>query len=440
MPILVGVLSIILYTLFAYYLERTEVFKMLLLYGLLFFCFLKLYQTSKYNFKYAIGIGIVFRLIFIAAIPNLSQDFYRFIWDGRMIFEGLNPYLFTPESFISSGKFPVAQAQELYNGMGQLNASHYTNYPPLNQLCFTIAAYLSNTNILGAAIVLRSILLLADIGIVYFGQKLLKKLNLSKSLIFLYFLNPFIIIELSGNLHFEGLMLFFLVWALYLLHKRKLIYGAFIFACSIAVKLIPLIFLPLFFKYFKWRKSILFYAFVGMFCILMFLPFYSPQFIDNYSQTVALWFQNFEFNASIYYILRAIGYSITGYNEIAIIGKLLAITTFVFVIFMSLWRKNQSTNQVITNMLLVLTFYLFTTTTVHPWYVSSLVLLCVFTPFRYPLAWSFMVVLSYFAYITSDHNENLWLIGLEYIVVYSLCVIELYKNWSPQNDDQLINS
>lgn len=428
----------VFYALFAYNLERTEVVKLLVLYTLLFICFGKLYQTSKYNFKYTIGIGIVFRLLLIVATPNLSQDFYRFLWDGRMIFEGFNPYLFTPESFISAGQFPVSQAQELYNGMGPLNASHYTNYPPLNQLCFTIAAMLSNNSILGAAVVLRCILIFADIGILHFGQNLLKQLNLSKSLIFLYFLNPFIIIELTGNLHFEGLMLFFLVWGLTLINKGKWIYGALIFACSIAVKLIPLIFLPLLFKYFKWQKSIAFYILTGVFCALMFLPFYSTQFIDNYSQTVALWFQNFEFNASIYYVLRAIGYCISGYNEIAFIGKLLAIITFGFVIIISLWRKNKTTKQLITNMLMVLTFYLFTTTTVHPWYISSLVLLCVFTPFRYPLAWSFMVILSYFTYLTVNHSENLWLIGLEYLVVYSLCIVELYKNWSPQSDDQLI--
>ena len=56
-----------------------------------------------------------------------------------MILEGLNPYLYTPESFILSGEYPVSQAQELYNGMGTLNGSHFTNYPPINQLCFLIA-------------------------------------------------------------------------------------------------------------------------------------------------------------------------------------------------------------------------------------------------------------------------------------------------------------
>ena len=88
-------------------------------------------------------LAFAFRAVFILAIPNLSQDFYRFIWDGRMILEGINPYLNTVESFISRGVFPVSQAQELYDGMGTLNASHFTNYPPIKQLCFVLAGLVS---------------------------------------------------------------------------------------------------------------------------------------------------------------------------------------------------------------------------------------------------------------------------------------------------------
>jgi hypothetical protein len=104
------------------------------------------------------------------AIPNLSQDFYRFIWDGRMILEGFNPYLYTPESFFVNGEFPIAQAQELYVGMGSLSASHYTNYPPLNQLCFVIAGLFASKSILGSAVALRLIIIAADFGTLHFGK------------------------------------------------------------------------------------------------------------------------------------------------------------------------------------------------------------------------------------------------------------------------------
>ena len=80
--------------------------------------FYKLVQLLKNHMSFLTWLAFIFRAIFILSIPNLSQDFYRFIWDGRMILEGFNPYLFTVESFISKNEFPVEQAQELFTGMG----------------------------------------------------------------------------------------------------------------------------------------------------------------------------------------------------------------------------------------------------------------------------------------------------------------------------------
>ena len=257
-PILLVVLSFLLYFYFTYDLLRTDYIKLIMLYSGLFFLFYKLVQLLKNHITFLTWLAFIFRAIFILAIPNLSQDFYRFIWDGRMILEGFNPYLFSVESFISKSEFPVAQAQELYTGMGMLNASHFTNYPPLNQLCFVIAGLFAGKSLLGSVIVMRLIIIAADFGTLYFGKKLLKELNIPVYNIFWYILNPFIIIELTGNLHFEGVMIFFLVWSLYLLHIGKWQLSAVILALSVSVKLIPLIFLPLFFQKLNWKKVSLF--------------------------------------------------------------------------------------------------------------------------------------------------------------------------------------
>ena len=96
-------------------------------------------KSKPLNFKYLAGISILFRLVILFQIPNLSQDFYRFIWDGRMILEGLNPYLSLPETYIQQGLNPISEALTLYEGMGTLNGSHFTNYPPLHQIGFLIA-------------------------------------------------------------------------------------------------------------------------------------------------------------------------------------------------------------------------------------------------------------------------------------------------------------
>tara|TARA_R110002049_G_scaffold13390_1_gene58160 strand:- start:732 stop:2276 length:1545 start_codon:yes stop_codon:yes gene_type:complete len=492
-PLLMVLASVLFYIAFAYDLLRTDYVKLIMLYGALFFLFYKLIHLFKNSITFLTYIAFGFRAVFILAIPNLSQDFYRFIWDGRMILEGFNPYLYTVQSFISKSEFPVAYAQELYAGMGSLNASHFTNYPPINQLCFVIANLFPGKSMLSSVVGLRLIIIAADFGTLYFGKKLLEKLKIPVYNIFWYILNPFIIIELTGNLHFEGVMIFFLIWSLYLLYIGKWQWAAMVFALSISVKLVPLIFLPLFYQWFvfgksfrnintllksprgdnydvsangvkgsvsnneiafpkkywdklsltprndnfkKWvpafagmTKLIGFYSIVIITTVLLFLPFYSSEFINNYTETVALWFQNFEFNASLYYVAREIGYWFRGYNEIAIIGKITPILVLIFVLILTFFRKNKNLSQLITAMLLVLSFYYFTATTVHPWYIATLLILSVFTKYKFPLVWSFVIILSYLAYINinkADKSENLWIIAVEYAIVYGVFIWEIF--------------
>ncbi|APG65344.1 mannosyltransferase [Tenacibaculum todarodis] len=451
--ILLSISSTILYFFFAYFLERTQFNTLVITWFFLFVCFYLLMKTEQLSFKYLAGIAIIFRLIFLFATPNLSQDFYRFIWDGRMLLEGFNPYLYLPETFIQQRSFPIPEAQELYNGMGELNGSHYTNYPPLNQLSFFIAALFAGKSIFWSAVVLRLQIIIADIGILYFGSKLLKNLNLNPKKIFWYILNPFVIIELTGNLHFEPVMLFFLIWSLYKLQQQKWIFAGILLACSVTVKLIPLLFLPLFFQWFtstslsnlkkstqklKWIPSFAgmtklfgFYAIVIITSLLLFLPFYSLELIENYMNSVGLWFKNFEFNASIYYVFREIGYLFRGYNEIAFIGKALPILTILFLVYLSLFRRNNSFKDLITTLLFGLSFYYFTTTTMHPWYLATLILLSLFTKYKFPIVWSLVVILSYQAYANIPWKENLWFVAIEYSIVYGFLIWEL-KGFKPK--------
>lgn len=433
--LLLVAITVFLYFFFGYTLERTQFLKFLGIYTVLFSTYFYFIKKNYNNVQFLLGISILFRLVFIFSTPNLSQDFYRFIWDGRMVLEGLNPYLSLPEIVVNQLSFPINQALDLYAGMGELNGSHYTNYPPINQLCFLIAAVFANKSIIGSVVVLRLLIIFADVGIFYFGKKILEHLKMPVHTIFWYLLNPFIIIEMTGNLHFEPVMLFFLVWAIYLLFKNKWVWAAVLIACSIAVKLIPFLFLPLFFQWFVKRnaslkkgflKLIAFYAIVIGITTLLFLPFYSNELIENYSKSVGLWFRTFEFNASFYYIFREIGYLFRGYNEIEIIGKIIPVLTILFVGYITFFRKNATPKQLITALLFGLSFYYFTTTTMHPWYLATLLLLSIFTKYRFPIVWSFVIILSYAAYSNEIYKENLLLIGIEYILVYGFLIWEIF--------------
>ncbi|CAA0153707.1 mannosyltransferase [Tenacibaculum maritimum] len=445
-PIALLFFSCLLYFLVGYTIERTQFNYLIFLWGALFCCFYYLINNKQVSFLSLAIASVLFRMIFLISMPNLSQDFYRFIWDGRMLYEGLNPYLYLPETFIKEQNYPIHQALELYNGMGPLNGSHYTNYPPLNQLCFLIAAIFGNHSILGSVITMRAIIILADIGIMYIGKQLLEKLHLPIKNIFWYALNPFIIIELTGNLHFEPVMLFFLILSIYKLYQGKWGLAGMLLACSVSIKLIPLLFLPLFYQWFlnpvnKSKKTtalsklqqtpynlinlLLFYSIVIVVTIAFFLPFYSSQLVENYSNSVGLWFRNFEFNASGYYIAREIGFLFRGYNEIAIIGKIIPILAILFILGITFFKKNITIQQLIVGMLFSLSFYYFVSTTVHPWYLATLIILAVFTQYRFPIIWSLVIILTYQAYSNIPWKENLWFVFIEYSILYAFLLKEL---------------
>ena len=429
-PILLALVSLAFYYSFAHHLVRTDFIKLITLFTALFFLCLRIIRFEKWNLKFLLVIGIIFRMVFLTVEPNLSQDFYRFIWDGHLVANLANPYVAVPDFLIGQRDLIIPNAQTLYNGMGELSAKHFSNYPPLNQLFFSLAALIGGKSTLGSVIVMRVFIVLSDIGIVYFGRKLLKNLNLSPHLIFWYFLNPLVIIELTGNLHFEGVMLFFFVWSLYLLSVKRWLLAAIPYALSICVKLVPLIFLPLFIKHLGIKKNAIFDLVILTICILFFIPFYTPEFFANYSKTVGLWFSNFEFNAGLYNAVKQIALQFDGKPWLLIktYGTITKIVVVLAVLVLTFFRKNEKLSVLASSMLWALTLYYLITPTVHPWYIIFLVVLGIFADYRFTIIWSAAATLSYFAYSHPEFKENLWLLTVEYIAVYVFIVYEIINS------------
>ena len=432
---------IALYIEFAYFLERSDFLKLFLIWTLLSTVTYIVVEKCKPTFIVLVIISLLLRLLFIKATPNLSQDFYRFIWDGRMLWAGYNPYLTLPQTWIENGNAPILEAESLYRGMGPMNASHFTNYPPISQLIYWISAWIDKANLVNAMIAIRSVLIITDLAIIYIGSKLLKILQLPARRIFWYILNPFIIIELTGNLHFEGVMVFFLLTGLFYLHKKQWMIAGICMGLSISVKLIPLLLLPVFIQYLTKNKYVLnkfrdnqfkfpflFYLSTIITVTLSFLPFLSVQFLQNFSQTINLWFQSFEFNASIYYIFRWIGYQVKGWNIIATLGPVLSICGILSILLISFLKNNLKSNDLITGLLFSICIYYLFATTVHPWYLTIPLVLSIFTRYRFVQVWCFVIVLSYTAYIYPTYQENLLMVCFEYVIVALVLISELYPN------------
>ena len=430
-PILMVLGSMAFYYIFGYQLVREDFIRLITLVAALFFFLFKLMQLERWNFTFLLVAGITFRALFLFSTPNLSQDFYRFIWDGQLILNGVNPYLFTPNELLSQLDASFPNKELLHQSMGSLSAKHYSNYPPLNQLLFTVAAFLGFGSIKGGIVSLRLLIIMADVGVLWFGKKILQQNNLSPHLIFWYFLNPLIIIELTGNLHFEGVMFFLFITSIYLLQKQQPIFAGLIYAMAILLKLVPLLFLPLFLPFLGLKKSAVFYASIAVSCVLLFLPFYTEDFAANYSKTIALWFSNFEFNASIY---NAAEYVATTYFDakpwlfIKTYGKIIPLLTIGIALGLLIFKRMKSIGGLLTGMLILMTGYYFITSTVHPWYLVFPIGLCLFTTYRFPLLWSATVFLSYYTYSQPDFKEYLPLLVVEYILVFGYMTYEILKN------------
>lgn len=178
--------SYVLYSLFLYaytacFLERTDFLALLFSFGLLFLFTYKIIQTEKNNFNLLILISVLFRLLFILSLPNLSQDFYRFIWDGRIILLGLNPFTNLPNDLILDPNFTRSQAHELVGAMGNLSASHFSNYPPVNQLFFVVAGFFSNYSILGGVNSFENNHHCSRFWNFVFWQQIIKKVRIRKT-------------------------------------------------------------------------------------------------------------------------------------------------------------------------------------------------------------------------------------------------------------------
>ncbi|MBD98713.1 MAG: glycosyltransferase ArnT-like protein [Verrucomicrobia bacterium] len=421
--VLLSLLSAAAYYAIGYEIDRSNSVALVGTFCLLFILyFFFISKTKKKDFSFLIGWSIVFRLLFLASIPLLSDDFFRFIWDGHLVNEGSSPF----------AKIPLEVQQHLPNKKllleGMNSPNYYSVYPPIAQYVFAISTALFPKSLMANIIGMRSVLILAEIGTLALLPRLLSLLHLPKSKTLLYALNPLVIVEISGNLHFEGLMIFFLMLAILMLKLDRLGLAVIAWTMSAATKLIPLLFLPSLLSMMPLRRTLVFYVLFGIGFSFLWFPFVNLNLLYNYYESIQLYHATFEFNASIYYLIRWVGFQFVGYNIIATAGSLLskiALIGMALILLIPLLRKQFNPY---TALLLSITFYYALALIVHPWYLCLLVFLSIFTRFHFAYVWSFLILFSYIAYNNVNYEENFLLIGIEYLLTFGILAFELYRN------------
>ncbi len=366
--------------------------------------------------QWLIVAGIVVRLGSIIFFPQLSDDIFRFIWDGRLSHNGLQPYAYLPVDIVN--QLPALADGDILNKMN--SPEYFTVYPPVSQFVFYLSSWIG-LSIELSSVLMKSIFFMAELITLFFSLKILKLLKKSPSLILIYWLNPLIIIEGIGNLHFEIIMISFLAAALYFWLSNKF-YTAIVFlALSVGSKLLSLLVLPYLLWQIRWRFGFRVLAvFVGVSLVI-----FSPLLIGlNYSEflsSIDLYFRKFEFNAGLYYVLRWLGFQVSGYNLIAYIGPLLGLLFIVITGWITIKDKVKGPFQYLYVIMLI---YLLLATTVHPWYLSIPLFCSMFIRSRVAVVWSCLIWLTYINYSNPVYSENLYIVGLEYILLVSYIIYE----------------
>ena len=361
--------------------------------------------------KFLLVLAFGLRIVAVFSFPGLSDDIYRFLWDGWLITEGINPYAYLPVDV----PLPLGDFHKML--LEKMNSpEYYSVYPSVLQALFTSAAYIIPESLYGQMVCIKVILFIAEIGTFILGSKVLERMGRDKRLIYLYFLNPLVIVELIGNMHMELLMIFGFAVFLWGLHEKKgLAWSVFGLAFSVASKLVTAISFPFLLKRLT-KKELLIYG--SMMVVVMGILF-GPMVVgsyENFGKGLDLYFQKFEFNASVYFLVRQVGYWITGYNVIGKAGPFLGLIAGLLVLVLAWREKEAGIGSLCKRVLWALTIYYLLSTTVHPWYTSLLVFLSIFTNVRYAYVWSFLALLSYAKYY-DDGSLYYWMVALEYVLL-----------------------
>lgn len=306
-----------------------------------------------------LSVALLLRLLFLAAPPGLSDDIYRYLWDGLQLLGGHNPYAFSPAAAPAAAGLEALRASVNHPDL-------VTIYPPAAQLLFAAGAAFG-----GGVTGLKLLLVLLDLIQCAVILRLLANLDLPPSRAVLYAWNPLPVLEIASSGHIDGAaMLCLLVTLLLLLGRRErprsplraAVAGG-CFAAAVLIKLFPLVFLPALLILSRGAIRSFLAGFCGAAAALS-LPFL-PE-LGHALGTLDLYLRNWEFAGFGFRVLRDLS---TGATARLLLGLLFLAATGL--IYRQAARRGDARGAIEAIYGVALAFLLLTTT-LHPWYALYL--------------------------------------------------------------------
>jgi alpha-1,6-mannosyltransferase len=358
--------------------------------------------------------ALLFHATLLFSASPLSNDVYRYNWDGKVLDQGLNPYAYSPDADLLS---PLRDA----TWERVMNQDVHTMYPPLAEVVFA-AAYAASPGTLALRLLSISFDLLA-IGVLIL---ILRRLSLDVRYSIVYAWSPLATIESANSGHIDPLAILLTLLAfLALLSKRRALSAA-VLALAVLSKVFPLLFTPLFFPRWGKKGTAIFAAVI----VISYLPFLGAG--ADLLQGSSYFVDRGLFNGSIFPLLLSAVEGVLSRPEALRVAKALVVLTFIcLVAFLSARLSLQQEDDLrlwkysfwLTGAFLLLT------PTLHPWYLTWILPFLCF--FRSP-GWILLtgsVILARSAYIgfeaTGVLREVEWIRFAEYAPPYLLLL------WGP---------
>lgn len=407
--------------------DRSDFDHLVLLYSILFGLYLVITHFQQASYKYIFNVAILTQVGALFLIPNLSEDIYRFLWDGSITWSGENPFNSTPKELLQNPDFKTTYyTRELYANITDLSKGNHSCYPTINQFYFVIANTFSSSVWINSFVLKFLIAGTQFLGVIYL-VKLLKEFSIEPKRAFILILNPLWVIETVGNAHFEGVMFSFFIIGLYFLIKQQWLLAAVFVAFAIHVKLIPLMLLPFMLRYLGWKISSLFYTLIILIVASLGLVYLNIGNFENFLRSITLYFKAFEFNSMIYYHYLRHGYSVYGWYPILLYGKKLSKLSTFLIISYAVYGGKFNFQTMMKRMMFGLLIYFLLSTTIHPWYILTLVGISIFTNYSFGIIWSFLIFLSYSAYGPYSEPTIRSFVNLEYMILAAAILVELIR-------------
>ncbi len=339
------------------------------------------YTQDKTEVNILLWISMLFRLIFLCAVPLFSVDYLRYLWDGKLLLHGFNPYLFSPADILAN-KTPIPSSifESFFDPLS--NEQSNTSIFPLLQLFTVPSAFLAGIYPLLGLVMLRLPILIADFVLVKMLISILQKLNLSYNSVLIYALNPLVIIGLTGNINFVGIMLCLLIVAIYLFINNKLFSASFFWAIASITSVFPLFFIPLLMKKLTPLKFIIFCSILVIVIGLAWLPFMHSYLIDNLTM-----FQ--QANSTRFGLIYAL-------EPFTKKPQLILYTLFAIVLLSIAISRSTKWSSIVKGMLFCMAAFVLLNSHIEPYYFVILILLSVLVKsYHFAIVWSFLGVFSY---------------------------------------------